>query len=297
MCVFYKYRYNSKEFQNELGLNLYDYGARNYDAALGRYFSMDNFSEAFYNLNTYQYTANNPVKFIDMNGDYIYIYDGSGKGYRYDKGKLYSREKEGDEWEETQAEEGSYVAQIVGSLNSISNGDENSFGSILLNLFSNDKINAYITDNEFTDDIKKNRTTTSGLKIRTAFDQNEKVRTTSGNQNLIFHISLAHELAHVFANQVFDLDILSKEWYSIMDSNGKRHKLNQSEVFASFIENFVRSEQHLPLRLYYSVDTDGSVVQDSRLIKKSKSQGFITQYESTERALEIWTEILNSRKQ
>jgi RHS repeat-associated protein len=29
--VMYKYKYNGKEYQDELGLNFYDYGARNYD--------------------------------------------------------------------------------------------------------------------------------------------------------------------------------------------------------------------------------------------------------------------------
>ncbi|WP_291276143.1 RHS repeat-associated core domain-containing protein, partial [Flavobacterium sp.] len=66
----YDYKYNGKELQEELGLNMYDYGARNYDPSIGRYFTIDNFSEAFYNNTPYQYTANDPVKFIDVNGDY-----------------------------------------------------------------------------------------------------------------------------------------------------------------------------------------------------------------------------------
>ena len=67
----YKYKYNGKEWQDELGLNFYDYGARNYDPAVGRFFNMDRFSEAFYPLSNYQYTSNNPIFFTDINGDYF----------------------------------------------------------------------------------------------------------------------------------------------------------------------------------------------------------------------------------
>ena len=67
------YKYNGKEFDNKKGLNWYDYGARHYDAALGRFTTNDRFAEKYYSMSPYQYGANNPVNNIDVNGDTIVV--------------------------------------------------------------------------------------------------------------------------------------------------------------------------------------------------------------------------------
>ncbi|MEW7291265.1 DUF6443 domain-containing protein [Aquimarina sp. 2304DJ70-9] len=63
-----KFKYNGKELQEELGLNTYDYGARMYDPAIGRFMQIDPHSYSYPWATPYNYAFNNPALVIDPDG-------------------------------------------------------------------------------------------------------------------------------------------------------------------------------------------------------------------------------------
>ena len=66
----HKYMFGGKELSQELGLETYDFGARNYDPALGRWMNIDPVAEIAPSLTPYRYAFNNPLSFIDPDGLY-----------------------------------------------------------------------------------------------------------------------------------------------------------------------------------------------------------------------------------
>jgi len=66
----HKYGFGNKEEQDELGLGWIDITARNYDPALGRWMNLDPLAEAMRRHSPYNYAFDNPVYFIDPDGNF-----------------------------------------------------------------------------------------------------------------------------------------------------------------------------------------------------------------------------------
>ena len=67
----HRFQYNGKEKEESFGLNWTDYGWRNYDPQLSRWHGVDNLAEKYQSISPYVYVANNPIIFIDPDGQQI----------------------------------------------------------------------------------------------------------------------------------------------------------------------------------------------------------------------------------
>jgi RHS repeat-associated protein len=140
------YQFNGKELNQDFGLDMYDYGARWYDASVGRWFAIDPLAEKYVGFSPFNYVVGNPIMFIDLDGRYVDYGDN-------DKAKaLVERAKKEDEnfaatWKILEESDVTYSFNFLGEQNYM---DEGKNGSSKPGSFSSDGEKVYINFHQIT---------------------------------------------------------------------------------------------------------------------------------------------------
>lgn len=202
----YNYKYNGKELQDEVELNMYDYGARNYDPALGRWMNIDPLAEKFPNSSPYAYANNNPVLFVDYDGEDYGIYIDHDKktitykaNYYFDNQKDYDANKDSlGDWNKVT---GTYTTKdgVEYSIGFELTGVVAKEGENAQELAKNDSEGNYVSeknDKDFGDNYnemgkKTNQSYNENIGGVTQNDKNIYNRTTVANQQ-----TRSHEIGH-----------------------------------------------------------------------------------------------------
>ncbi|HMQ70618.1 MAG TPA: RHS repeat-associated core domain-containing protein, partial [Ignavibacteria bacterium] len=234
-------QYNGKEYSEDLGLNWNDYGARWFDPEIAKWRSIDPMAEKYYPLSSYSYVADNPLIFVDPDGNRIIV-----------NGQIWTM---GAKFE---GEDDSFGAKIFNTLNTIA--EKSQSGKKWLNELadletfdfnikeSSQRLNRFVPDNEseiYKDENGRNKATIPEPGGGTVFvnlnAQEGAVETETGFQ-FDFEANLSHELIG------HGIDV--KEGRND-ENRAPGQIIENNEYSASERENIIRAEMGKPLRTHY----------------------------------------------
>lgn len=188
----YQYKYNGKEWQDELGLNLYDFHARMYDPTIGRTINQDPHAENYYHLSAYSFLNNNPLLYIDPDGrDFIIWYKIITKNK---SGKIIKRRDAHFRYNGSNASEAPNSKFVRDVIKSHKYNVKNGGGDNTDYLVNNPDIDVHIMKN--TPGLGHRATTDFGFKYIILWDSETGLQTAEGHV-LSPATGLEHESDHI----------------------------------------------------------------------------------------------------
>ncbi|MBO4597784.1 MAG: RHS repeat-associated core domain-containing protein [Bacteroidaceae bacterium] len=225
------YKYNGKELDRTHGLDWYDYGARNYDAFLPMFTSLDPHCESYYNISPYAYCANNPIMFVDPDGENpVFSSNGmflgcTSEGYT---GQIYIYNFNADLPEDEildVSKLSDYSIKELSNFNGVSSMDDvelsgDAIGNIMTNILERWD-GKMVFDEKFTMASINNRVRYDNPKN---CDWNFESRYYPGEKNGKIYVSPLYKDSYESTVENLEATMLGHEWYShIIKDYGDDH--------------------------------------------------------------------------
>jgi len=263
------YKHNGCEFIETHGYDVTDHGNRGLYHAINRYTTIDRFAEKTPWQSPYVHAANNPVNYVDVNGDsitYIINYtitnpDGttriSSSSYYYGQdvdgtygfigsnGQIYSGSN-------------TYLSSLTTALDNLRTGGN--IGNALVNDLMNSTNTVQVVQGS-------NAADPNGTYIRWNPNSTTGGINAMGNENRPSYIGLGHEMAHI--QDTWNGTIDNSTWVTVGEI-----AIPNSEKYATHIENKLRAENNIPLRTHYGIDASTGTrigLESTRIVRGGTS--------------------------
>jgi RHS repeat-associated protein len=265
-----RYEMQGHEREKTFNLNRINFGARTYNPTIGRFDRTDRFSEKYTSLSSYQYAANNPIRYIDINGDSLWIAH-KGNNYLYNDGQLFN--SDGSQFGGKMK---GFLKQTVNALGQLNATSE---GTALVSELQNSTNNFTIKDGN--NSFVSTSSSKAGANLSEVQAVTGNTAGSSGSGGTIYwnansssggldlkggtsrpaYVALGHEMAHASdANQgLLHFGNMGSQPMSFTNHQGTVYNyqyngLLKSEWRAVYRENLIRGQAKLALRTYYGYD-------------------------------------------
>ena len=247
-----KYGFGGKELNDELGIQWMDFGARNYDASLGRWMNLDPLAEKYISITPYSYVANGPIIATDPDGKRIRF--ASYRDVKNDE-KLSKQFSSRKEYRQARRKLKKNIKKL--------RKNSKTANKVLNDLHADENVHTIFASTESGGTTENLDGGGSTIKIGVNFgpDSDNFSSDTSSEEASIL-TTAAHEFGHAWRNMKrFDKKISGDLNHFVENDplfNSIRSQKEQSERGASHIENIVRGElisngvQNIGIRKTYS---------------------------------------------
>ncbi|WP_455949620.1 M91 family zinc metallopeptidase [Odoribacter laneus] len=216
-----------------------------------RWLTSDRFAEKYYSHSPYSYAVGNPVQYIDINGDSIWIAH-KGNNYLYENGTLYLT------GQEYTGKIRGFLKQTMNALGSIGSTTEGGQMISELSASTNNFTIMRSSNNEFkSSNIVKAYGQQHIAENSATYQMMGANYVSGGSEGTIYWNPKGASLPTTVGMQNEPFTVLGHEMFHGLDANrgtlisGEYNGVNKNEWQAVYRENVMRSQAGLPLRSHY----------------------------------------------